>query len=159
MESIPPLFVGRFQPFHRGHLDVIKQILKRHKKVIIGIGSCQYKNLPNNPFSSTLRIKMIKTSLQETKIPRNKFRIVKIPDIHDDTRWVTHVEKLCPPFGDLYSGAPKVQYLFKQNKKHKVIKPKFNLHISATDIRRKMANEKKWAHLVPNAVRKILKKH
>ena len=25
-------FIGRFQPFHLGHLDAIKQILKWHKK-------------------------------------------------------------------------------------------------------------------------------
>lgn len=149
-------FIGRFQPFHLGHLDVIKQILRRHKKVIIGIGSAQYKNMPENPYSAALRKRMIKESLREAQIPRRKFTIVKIPDIHDDTKWVTHVEKLIPRFDMVYSGTPRVQKLFRKDGKHKVMKPKFNIKISGTEVRRRMKTEKKWEKLVPKAVRKLL---
>jgi nicotinamide-nucleotide adenylyltransferase len=156
LKNLPALFIGRFQPFHLGHLDVIKQILRRHKKVIIGIGSAQYKNLPENPYSSALRKKMIEGSLRAAKIPRQKFTIVKIPDIHDDNRWVSHVEKLTPKFGTVYSGTPKVQKLFQKDGKYKMAKPKFNLRISGTEVRKRIKGRKRWQKLVPKEVRKLL---
>ena len=43
------LFIGRFQPFHSGHVDAIKQISE--KEIIIGIGSSQYSGTDDNPYS------------------------------------------------------------------------------------------------------------
>ncbi|HEY6405190.1 MAG TPA: adenylyltransferase/cytidyltransferase family protein, partial [Nitrososphaeraceae archaeon] len=31
--------IGRFQPFHNGHLDLIRQILKESDEVVVIIGS------------------------------------------------------------------------------------------------------------------------
>lgn len=149
--SFPALFIGRFQPFHLGHLDVVKQMLARHKKIIIGIGSAQYAGTMKNPFSALVRAKMIRASLHRAKIPAQKFTIVKIPDIHNDIRWVAHVEKLALPFGAVWSGTSKVQKLFRKNKTHAVISPKFNINVSGTHIRRLMRNKKPWNHLVPYA--------
>lgn len=149
-------FVGRFQPFHLGHLDVIKQILRKYKKVIIGIGSAQYKNVPKNPYSAALRKKMIDKSLRAAKIPRRKFTIVKIPDIHNDTKWVSRVEKLTPKFETVYSGTPRVQRLFRKAKKYRVVRPKFNLKISGTEVRRRMREGRNWKELVTREVRKFL---
>lgn len=150
-------FVGRFQPFHRGHLDAIEQILRKYKKVIIGIGSAQHRNLPKNPYSAALRKKMIETSLRAVKIPRRKFIIVKIPDIHDDTKWVSHVEKLTPKFETVYSGTPRVHRLFRKAKKYKVMTPKFNFAISATQIRQKMRrNDLSWKKMITPSIIKIL---
>lgn len=157
IKAVSPLFIGRFQPFHLGHLDAIQQILGRHEKIIIGIGSAQYKNLPENPYSAALRKRMIEISLREAKIPRQKFTIVKIPDIHDDTKWVTHVEKLIPRFGTVYSGTPRVRRLFRKNGKYKVAMPKFNLKISGTEVRKRMKEGKKWEWMVGEEVRKLLK--
>lgn len=150
------LFVGRFQPFHRGHLDVIKQILRKHKKVIIGIGSAQYKNLPENPYSAALRKKMIEESLRAAHITRRKFTIVKIPDINDDNKWVNHVEKLTPKFETVYSGTPRVQRLFRKTKKYIVVTPKFNLRISGTEVRKRMKEGKRWRDMVTREVIKLL---
>jgi len=54
------LFIGRFQPFHSGHLDAIKQISE--EEIIIGIGSSQYSKTEENPYSFEERKKMIKKS-------------------------------------------------------------------------------------------------
>lgn len=146
---LPAFFIGRFQPFHFGHLDVVKQMLARHPKIIIGIGSAQYSGTAKNPFSASARIKMVRGSFRGAKIPARKFTIVKIPDIHNDNRWVAHVEKLTPPFGAVWSGTPKVQKLFRKAKTHAVTSPQFNLDISGTKIRRLMRNKKPWKHFVP----------
>ena len=51
------LFIGRFQPFHNGHLKVVQEILKEFDEVIIGIGSSKYSGTLDNPFSGEERKK------------------------------------------------------------------------------------------------------
>ena len=45
------LYIGRFQPFHNGHLQLIKSIENKFDQIIIGIGSSQYSHDKNNPFT------------------------------------------------------------------------------------------------------------
>ncbi|WP_243678243.1 adenylyltransferase/cytidyltransferase family protein [Vulcanisaeta distributa] len=43
------LFVGRFQPLHRGgHEEVIKWLLGRHDELVIAIGSANESFTPRN---------------------------------------------------------------------------------------------------------------
>ena len=49
------LFIGRFQPFHKGHLSAVKWIAARSSKVIIAIGSAEKENEPKNTFSEKER--------------------------------------------------------------------------------------------------------
>ncbi|MFQ5883533.1 MAG: adenylyltransferase/cytidyltransferase family protein, partial [Thermoplasmata archaeon] len=51
MSDIWPLLVGRFQPFHRGHLAMVRRILEDHSGIIFGVGSSQSKDTEKNPFS------------------------------------------------------------------------------------------------------------
>lgn len=86
------LFIGRFQPFHLGHLSVLKDLkAKGFDRVIIGIGSSQYSNTNNNPLSCDERTKIIETVITNfiNEIPF--CIIVPIEDIHDDINWVKHV--------------------------------------------------------------------
>lgn len=152
----PVLFIGRFQPFHLGHLDAIKQILKRHKKVVIGIGSSQFFGETKNPFKVLLRAKMVIKSLLEAGIKKNRFSIFEISDINNDKLWVSHVEKIVPKFDIIYSGSRHVQKLFRHDGKYKIKIPKFNLKISATMVRSKMKRKQNWQKLVPKATKKII---
>ena len=43
------LLVGRMQPVHDGHLEVIKRILEDVNEVIIGIGSAQLSHTIKDP--------------------------------------------------------------------------------------------------------------
>lgn len=158
MSRLPALFIGRFQPFHKGHLDAVKQMLRANRKIVIGVGSAQYAGTPANPFSASLRTWMIRRSLAEAGIAAKKFSIVKIPDIHDDTRWVTHVEKIAAPFAEVWSGTPKVQKLFRKNSNYAVVVPRFRTGVSGTVIRKRMHEKERWEHLVPAAVADIIKK-
>ncbi|MBP7820288.1 MAG: adenylyltransferase/cytidyltransferase family protein, partial [Candidatus Methanofastidiosum sp.] len=46
------LYIGRFQPFHLGHLHVVKLILNSSKEIIIAIGSSQVSHTIQNPFTA-----------------------------------------------------------------------------------------------------------
>jgi len=58
--------VGRFQPFHNGHLQLIQAILSEVKFLKIGIGSSQYSHTMYNPFSYDERKEFIIQSLRST---------------------------------------------------------------------------------------------
>ena len=40
------LFIGRFQPFHLGHLLLLQRLSTQYEEIIIGIGSSQYHDTP-----------------------------------------------------------------------------------------------------------------
>jgi len=52
------LIVGRFQPFHKGHLFLIKKALEKADKIIVGIGSANITD-ENNPIDYETRKKVI----------------------------------------------------------------------------------------------------
>lgn len=53
------LFIGRFQPFHRGHKSIVNKMLEECEKVIIAIGSAQEAETSLNPFRYEYRRSMI----------------------------------------------------------------------------------------------------
>ncbi len=106
------LFVGRFQPFHRGHLETIRAIRRNRpaEAVLIGIGSAQESYTPENPFTAGERFEMIELSLREAHLADAV--PVPIPDIHRHALWVRYVESLLPPFARVYTNNPLTRTLF-----------------------------------------------
>jgi len=143
------LFIGRFQPFHKGHLAAVKQILEENDKVLIGIGSAQYNNTKENPFTAEERKEMIKKTLDDERI--NNYEIVFIPDIHNDPKWAAHVESLCPKFDVVYSNSEHTKKCFGYTDYS--IKPiKIEFDISSTEIRKKISQDEDWSELVPKTI-------
>ena len=54
------VFIGRFQPFHKGHESVVKEALKQAKEVIVVVGSSFEARTLRNPFTFEERKSMIK---------------------------------------------------------------------------------------------------
>ena len=147
------LFIGRFQPFHMGHLKVLTGLSDKYE-FIIGIGSAQYSNTYDNPFTLDERIEMIKQSLKDTNV---KYTIYPIPDIHDYSRWVDHVCSIVPPFDIVLSNNPVTRKLF-ENKDFKVEDiPRYNRRLySGREIRRRISKNEEWENLVPIPVVKLI---
>jgi nicotinamide-nucleotide adenylyltransferase len=72
------VFVGRFQPFHLGHLIVAKDILEEVDELIVVIGSAQYSHTIENPFTSGERMMMIREALREAQVPAERYWIVPV---------------------------------------------------------------------------------
>ena len=151
------LFVGRFQPFHKGHFKVIKYILKKYDEIVIGIGSSQYKNTKENPFSFNERKKMIVDTLENSNI--KKYKIINIPDIHNPPRWVEHVLSIYSDFDVVVTNNDFTKKLF-EKKGYKVVDtPIFEEELfSGRNIRKKIKNDGKWKKLVPEETLKIIEK-
>ena len=149
------LYLGRFQPFHNGHLELIKYIKDKYEEIIIGVGSAQYQNDFNNPFSFKERKMMIEESLKGNNI--NNFSIFKIPDIHNYSKWVSHVESLVPKFEYVVTNNELNAKLFK-NKGYKIIKtPLYDRkNFSGIKIRDNIFLDKPWKDFIPKQVIKII---
>ena len=108
------LYVGRFQPFHLGHLDAINQIIADGiNKIIIGIGSSQAELTRTNPFSYDERKEMINRTLINQNI---NFEICSIPDFANNQDWVEYITDELPQFDIVYSGNPNVRECFEKSK-------------------------------------------
>ena len=154
-----PLFIGRFQPLHKGHLHVITSILNWHDEIKIGIGSSQLSNLKNDPFTSEERKRFIESSLESEGIERSRFKIYDIPDIFNARKWVEHVISIVGDVDIIYSNSGWVRELF-QNKGYSLADKlliemeKFN----ATVIRNAInSDDSIWIELVPEAISKLVK--
>ncbi len=103
------LFIGRFQPWHRGHYSVLEDLVRSgFQQCIIGIGSAQYQGTKDNPMSYEQRRRCIEKVLQARPLPLT-ITIVALPDIHDDAAWVAHVNRL------VYNAAPKYDLMLSGN--------------------------------------------
>ena len=151
------LLVGRFQPFHKGHLAAIKDVLKEVDELVIVIGSTQYSHRKDNPFTAGERVTMIRKALEEAGIPAARWWIVPVPDVHVHMVWVAEVAGYTPKFDEVYSNEPLTKRLFLEAG-FKV--KSFPLHkrevYSATEIRERMLNGKGWKRLVPKSVAKVI---
>ena len=68
--------LGRFQPFHEGHLFLFKEILKKTGQVVIMVRSMPKSN--NNPFT----FKQIKNKIEKKlKKYKNKYKVLKVANI------------------------------------------------------------------------------
>ena len=106
------VLVGRFQPFHFGHLSVLKYALERVDEVILVIGSPQLSHSIDNPFTAGERLFMLKKALHEAEVKTERYYIVHAPDVHNNAIWVAFLVSLCPPFHIVYSNNPLVKRLF-----------------------------------------------
>ena len=151
------LFIGRFQPFHMGHLLILEYIHKMYDHIIIGIGSSQYSGTMENPFSFTERKTMIVESLKEKNI--SNYSIVAIPDIHDPPHWVSHVLSIISDFDIVISNNELTKKLFSEQG-YTVKKTQFfeRQKYAGKEIRKNIINDKEWENLVPAPVVKIMKR-
>jgi len=150
------LFIGRFQPFHKGHLKVLQNTSLKYDEIIIGIGSSQYSYTRDNPFTADERKLMVDRSL--SKIGISNFKIILIPDIHNPPKWVDHVLSIFTDFDVVITNNSLTKSLFSE-KGYSVEKtPLYDKKkFSAKEIRRRMIKGERWEHLVPKEVYKLIK--
>ncbi len=151
--------MGRFQPFHFGHLDLVKKILEQCDDVIIAITSSQFNYLEKDPFTAGERIEMIHESLKESNIDSSRCFIVAIENQFNIATWSSFLESALPHFDKVYSGNDYVKMLLADSSID-VITPQFldRLQYNASHIRQMIISDDNWQILVPEAVAKFLQK-
>jgi nicotinamide-nucleotide adenylyltransferase len=154
------LMMGRFQPFHLGHLDLIQQILKECDEVIILVTSAQFNYLEKDPFTAGERIEMIHNSLKESDIDLNKCIILSLENQFNIATWSSYLKSMLPHFDRVYSGNEYVKMLLKDSN-IEVTTPVFldRQNYSGTKIRSMMISGGDWKKFVPHAVSTFIQKN
>jgi nicotinamide-nucleotide adenylyltransferase len=147
------LYVGRFQPFHLGHLSAVKAVLEDVDELVIAVGSAQYSHTMANPFTAGERLVMVRRALEEAGLDCRRVWIVPVPDVHLHMLWVSALEGYTPKFDVVYSNEPLTRRLFTEaGYKVKGIKFFERKIYSSTDIRAKMVNGESWKKFLPKSV-------
>ncbi len=145
------LFIGRFQPFHKGHLEAVKQILEECNSMIIGIGSAQEERTSANPLSGGERITMIKRVMKSRDI--EPVEVYPIPDLNCHPAWPYYVEAILPTFEKVYGNSEVVLDLFdKIGYDTGTIEQIKRDELSGTKIRKRIREGREWKDLVPEEV-------
>ena len=147
------LYVGRFQPFHLGHLEAIQDILKKVEELVIVIGSAQYSHNIPNPFTAGERLVMIRQALLESDVDYSLLWVVPVPDVHLHMLWVSALEGYTPRFNVVYSNEPLTRRLFMEAGYNvKSIRFFQRKMYTSTLVREKMLAGESWTTLVPKSV-------
>jgi nicotinamide-nucleotide adenylyltransferase len=151
------LLIGRFQPFHLGHLDALKFALSRVEKLWIGIGSSNKPNQMHNPFSADERKEMILSSTD--KSISNRIEVFYIPDLANHKKWIENIDTIVPKFDIVFSNDELTQYLYSKRGIKVISVPFTNRDVlSGTNIRDKINSNQEWEHLVPEGTKIVLRK-
>ena len=151
--------IGRFQPFHNGHLALAKQILKECEEIIIVIGSAQFNFIEKDPFTAGERMSMIHNALAQAGIDLHHCFIVPVPNDENNARWLAYIKSMVPPFQVVYSGNEFVRHLVQeQDSTIEVKEPKFVKlkEYNGTNIRQLITDGKPWKQLVPGAIAEFI---
>ena len=153
------LMMGRFQPFHKGHLELVKQILEQCDEVVIAITSAQFNYLTKDPFTAGERIEMIHNSIKESDLDLNRCFVVSIENQFNVATWASYLKSALPHFDKVYSGNDYVAMLLADSG-ITVVKPEFldREQFNATKIRSMIISDENWKDSVPNAVYEFLTK-
>jgi nicotinamide-nucleotide adenylyltransferase len=151
------LLIGRFQPFHLGHLAAVKFALAQVDNLAIGIGSSNRVGEKRNPFSAEERKEMIESSVEKSDL--QKCKIYFVPDVNDHAKWTHHVDDIIPKYDVVFSNDDFTHELYKKRGIKVVSVPlKQREILSGTDIREKIAAGKSWHEFVPEGTAKVLLK-
>ena len=155
------LFLGRFQPFHNGHLSVVENMIadKDIDEIIIGIGSAQSAYTLDNPFTAGERFEMINATLQmQSWYGEKPIYIMPIMDIKDNYKYMSYLQTIFPHF-HIYYGSNDLMHVLCENAGLEAVSIPFDdeLHRSGTWIRANIkSNSLDWRDYVPEAVIKYI---
>ena len=125
------LFVGRFQPFHKGHLHAIKAAQEQYGGVTVVVGSAQEHGTGSNPIPVEQRVAMIRRELPGIKI-------VTQDDVFNDKEWVRQIARKVD-FDAVVTGNDWVRDCFR-SQNHFVEEPEWHMpeKYNGTRIREKL---------------------
>ena len=147
--------IGRFQPFHLGHVEAVNFALSKVEQLYIGIGSSNKSHQLRNPFTAQERKLMITSSLDHETL--KKIGIFNIPDLNDHSKWVNSVDKIIPNYDIVFSNDDFTHSLYEKNDKKIIpVVLKLRENFSGTNIRRLIQTNGNWGDLVPNGTKNIL---
>ena len=151
------LLIGRFQPFHLGHLDALQFALSKVDKLWVGLGSSNLPPQKDNPFSAEQRQEMILSSIDD--VMKEKISIYFIPDLDNHMKWIEKIDTIVPKFDIIFSNDELTNHLYsKRNIQVMAIPFLKRDKLSGTRIRDLIISDQNWNDLVPEGTKHFLEK-
>ena len=149
------LLIGRFQPFHLGHLEALQFALSKVDKLWVGLGSSNKPVEKNNPFTAEQRKEMILSSIDDSM--KEKISIYFIPDLDNHMKWVEKIDTIVPKFDIIFSNDDLTKHLYSKRNIQVLSIPFLNREsLSGTNIRDLIIHDQKWDDFVPKGTRNFL---
>ncbi|HYA82745.1 MAG TPA: nicotinamide-nucleotide adenylyltransferase [Candidatus Bathyarchaeia archaeon] len=152
------IFVGRFQPFHLGHMTTIRFALEKVQELVIVIGSAQISHEMRNPFTAGERIQMIKDSLDaDLGVDIRRILMIPVPDVSSHPLWTHQLDIMVPKYQLVFSNDFFTGLLYKE-RGIEVIQPSLYRRedLSGTEIRSRMARGREWRQFVTTQTAKFV---
>ena len=147
--------IGRFQPFHLGHLEAIKFALSNVEHLHVGIGSSNKSHEQRNPFTADERKEMILSSIDDVFAKRISLHY--IPDVDDHSKWTHLVDEIIPEYDVVFSNDDFTHELYgKRGKSIISVDLKSRSNLSGTNIRNLILTDQNWKEFVPSGTRDVL---
>jgi len=160
------VFYGRFQPFHKGHLNAVMMCLERCETLYIGIRMVESsvvfdvnelrKSAENNPFTFGERMRMIKESLIDAGVDLRRMNIVPFP-LESPDKWYEYIPKDTVHFriGVSDWDEERIRAFERSGLKIETL-PIYEKNIDAEEIRQRVATNKNWKELVTPATARVI---
>ncbi|MEM0491230.1 MAG: nicotinamide-nucleotide adenylyltransferase [Acidilobaceae archaeon] len=108
------LLFGRFQPFHKGHVSIVKWALYEvgFDEIVFLIGMASENYTPRNPFTAGERIEMIRLSLKDSGMPLDKAITATIMTLETSIGSVHYVLSYVPRVEAILTRNPVISKIF-----------------------------------------------
>lgn len=147
--------VGRFQPFHLGHLHLAREILREHD-LAVAVAGAQFNHIEKDPFTAGERIEMAHASLAEDGADMSRCTVSAVENQTNVATWASYLRAALPEFGKVYSGNEYVRMLFGPD----AVEPAMldRGRFSASRVRALLASGGDWKPLVPPAAARVIER-
>lgn len=86
------VFIGRFQPFHQGHLEVLKKASKISDNILMLVGSSYRPRSWKNTFTYQERTDLIRYTVNRSDVDAKVDFLPMVDTLYDDDAWVSNVK-------------------------------------------------------------------
>lgn len=164
------VLIGRFQPFHSGHLSLLRKTLSKYEQVVVTLGSHNSLRTLTNPWTASEREEMIEGALSLVELRKLKFHWQEDRPGHNE-QWSGEIKKSVESRIWHFDETPKIHlagyykdetsyYLQFFKEWTLALESNALLNINATDIRRSFfsgQNDYTWQSKVPISTYKLMK--
>lgn len=147
------VFLGRFQPFHKGHHKVVENNKDSFEDFAVVIGSSQESRTEENPLTVEERKEIIKACFPEVKI-------YSLDDHEEDEVWINNLKDKTGANAVLAQNKT-VKQLVSEDKDLELIE--HDLHdreiYSGSEARRRIKSGEEWRYLTPECAKETIEKY
>ncbi len=105
------VYIGRFQPFHNGHLLTLQYAFQKARRVIVLVGSHKSARSIRNPWTTEERMEMIRSVVGRGPVDsiQDKLILAELEDYtYNDEKWIARVQEIVNGLKAVYGTGGKI---------------------------------------------------